>query len=56
MDGGQSDWETFATENADLFTWKPSILDTLYRPETISSDRARRIFVLPDKLSTASAV
>ncbi len=29
-------------------TWRPSILDRLYRPDTIRSARARCSFVLPD--------
>lgn len=48
-DGADLDWESFAARNADLLVWKPSILDRYYRPETIASDRARRLFVLPDQ-------
>lgn len=47
MQDAESDWDAFAAANADLFTWKPSIIDALYRPETIASERARRVFVLP---------
>jgi len=43
-------WTTFATENGDLLGWKPSILDSLYRPETLWSDLARRTFVMPDRI------
>jgi hypothetical protein len=43
-------WTTFAAENGDLLVWKPSILDTLYRPETLWSDLARRTFVMPDRI------
>jgi hypothetical protein len=47
--GAQDDgWEAFAAENPDLLTWKPSIIDGLYRPETIASEHAKRVFVLPD--------
>ena len=42
-------WEDFAASNPDLLTWKPSILDHYYEKETLFSDRARRIFVLPDR-------
>jgi hypothetical protein len=42
-------WEQFAAANADLLAWNPSILDRYYRPETLTSDRARRVFVLPDR-------
>jgi len=48
-DGADLDWESFAACNADLLVWKPSILDRYYRPETLASDRARRLFVLPDQ-------
>ncbi len=41
------DFETFATQNADLFAWKPSILDRYYDRATLDSDLARRTFVLP---------
>jgi hypothetical protein len=40
-------WEEFAARHPDLVTWKPSILDRYYDPETLRSDRARRLFVLP---------
>lgn len=42
------DWEEFARRNPDLLAWKPSILDRYYRPETLGSELARRVFVLPD--------
>jgi hypothetical protein len=41
-------WEEFAAGNADLFVWKGGVLATLYRPETLDSDLARRTFILPD--------
>ena len=43
-------WAQFADRNQDLLTWRPSVLDRYYRPDTIASDRARRTFVLPDRL------
>jgi hypothetical protein len=43
-------WEAFAARNTDLLSWKPSILQRYYRDETLWSDRARRIFVMPDRL------
>ena len=46
---GEESWEDFAAGNPDLLTWNPSILDHYYEKETLSSDRARRIFVLPDR-------
>ena len=53
MQNGESlagSWESFAATNADLLTWKPSIIDAFYRPETIASAHAKRVFVLPNRL------
>jgi len=48
--GGQSlTWEEFASGNPDLLTWTDPILNRYYRDETLSSDLACKIFVLPDK-------
>jgi hypothetical protein len=44
------DWPTFAAGNPDLLTWKPSVLDRFYTPETLWSDLARRTFVMPDRV------
>jgi hypothetical protein len=43
------DWNSFAAQNADLLSWKPSILDAYYSPEVLWSDRARDTFVMPDR-------
>ncbi|MEA2601286.1 MAG: hypothetical protein QOF89_2278 [Acidobacteriota bacterium] len=43
-------WEDFAARNLDLLTWKPSILDRYYTPETLGSELARRVFVMPDRI------
>jgi hypothetical protein len=43
------DFDTFAAANPDLLTWKPSVLDRYYTPETLASERARRSFVMPDR-------
>src|SRR5215470_11193911 len=49
-------WENFCTANTDLFDWKPSILERYYTPQTLHSNFARRIFVLPDRgISPAGA-
>ena len=42
-------WEEFAECNGDLLVWKDGVLSTLYRQETLDSDFARRVFVLPDR-------
>ena len=42
------DWEEFCRVHPDLLAWRPSILDRYYRPETLASDLARRVFVFPD--------
>jgi len=41
-------WETFEAGNADLLAWKPSILERYYSKELLSSDLARRTFLMPD--------
>ena len=43
------DFETFASENADLLTWKPSILDRYYDRDILDSELARRTFVMPSR-------
>ena len=47
--GAGRDFEEFEAANPDLTTWKPSILASYYREETLRSDLARRVFVLPDR-------
>jgi hypothetical protein len=42
-------WEEFARENSDLFQWKDGILTRYYCQTTLTSDLARRVFVLPDR-------
>jgi hypothetical protein len=51
MPGAAASWEAFAAGNADLLSWKPSILDRFYSPETLASERAQTTFVPPDRLS-----
>ena len=46
-------WEAFAARNPDLLTWKPSALDHYYDPETLQSERARRLFLLPRPKGTS---
>jgi hypothetical protein len=48
--GPGRDFEEFEAANPDLTTWKPSILDSYYREETLRSDLARRVFLLPDRI------
>ena len=48
-------FEEFAAANPDLMTWNPSVLDSYYREETLQSDLARRVFLLPDRLGPGSA-
>jgi hypothetical protein len=42
-------WQAFAAANGDLLAWKPSVLDRYYEKETLASELARRIFVMPDR-------
>jgi hypothetical protein len=48
--GQEGTWDAFRAANADLFRWTPSLLDDYYRPETLQSELARRVFVLPDRV------
>jgi hypothetical protein len=48
--GRAQTWEEFAARNPDLLVWKGGVLATLYRQETLDSDLAREIFVLPDRV------
>jgi hypothetical protein len=43
------DWDEFARQNSDLFTWKDGILTRYYRESTLQSELARSVFVFPDK-------
>jgi len=45
----EQSWSEFAKANPDLFDWNNSILRNYYRPETLSSELSRMIFVWPDK-------
>ena len=47
--GRAQTWDEFAERNPDLLVWKGGVLSMLYRQETLDSDLARRIFVLPDR-------
>jgi hypothetical protein len=42
-------WTEFADRNGDLLERKPSILARYYSDETLASDRARRVFVMPTR-------
>ena len=46
--GDQQSWEEYARNNPDLLTWKDGVLARYYRAETLASDLAKTIFVLPD--------
>lgn len=44
-----ADWDDFAARNVDLLDWKQNLLNKYYRPETLASDLARRVFLFPDR-------
>jgi hypothetical protein len=48
---GEREWEHFAEGNQDLLAWKDGVLERFYSKETLGSELARQIFVLPDRLS-----
>lgn len=56
LDGARNlTWDEFASRNGDLTDRKPSILARYYTEQTLSSDRARRVFVMPDAVVTGRA-
>ena len=46
--GNPQDWREFAQQNPDLLSWNDNTVKRYYRPETLQSDLARKIFVFPD--------
>lgn len=46
--GSKQSWEKFARDNPDLLVWKDGILTRFYRSETLTSELARTVFLLPD--------
>jgi hypothetical protein len=48
---GAGDWQEFSAANPDLLASKNAILSHYYRDNTLSTDLARAVFVLPDRLS-----
>jgi hypothetical protein len=50
--GRDLDWSAFVEANTDLLSWKPSVLDRYYEKATLASERARRTFILPDRLQS----
>jgi hypothetical protein len=51
--GRDETWDDFAAANPDLLDWRDSILHRFYRDETLRSDLARAVFVLPDRGAAA---
>jgi hypothetical protein len=49
--GGAPGWRDFAAANRDLLNWNGDILKRYYREETLSSGLAKRIFLLPDRIT-----
>ena len=41
-------WKEFCAANPDLLDWKDSILSRYYSKETLDSDMARQVFLMPD--------
>lgn len=52
-DAGHLAWTDFAAANADLFA-KPSVLSRYYSDDVLRSDRARRVFIMPDAVLAAA--
>lgn len=51
--GGEETWSAFRERNPDLFVWPGGALARYYTSERLSSDAARRRFLLPDRLAGA---
>lgn len=49
-------WEDFAAANPDLFIRGNEILTKYYRKETLASDFAKKVFVLPDKVRDSAGI
>lgn len=47
-DGRQGSWDAFAARNIDLVTEGKALLALYYRAETLGSDLARKVFVMPE--------
>lgn len=45
---GKLEWEEFVAQNSDLLAWKPDVLSRYYREETLQSDLAKSVFLMPD--------
>jgi len=43
-----TDWPQFKAANADLFEQNPHLIQKFYSESLLSSETARRLFVLPD--------
>ena len=54
--GAGESFAEFIAAHPDLLAWKPSILDRYYRPDTLASELARRVFVLPEPLPALDPV
>lgn len=46
-----TDSERFVDEHPDLLERQPGLLERYYRPETLQSELARRVFLMPDRLA-----
>jgi hypothetical protein len=46
--GKHQSWDEFVRSNPDLLVWKDGILTRFYCAETLASDLARAMFILPD--------
>ncbi len=45
--GRAGSWDAFAARNTDLLTRGKALLNAYYRAETLDSDLARKVFVMP---------
>lgn len=51
-DESKGDWPAFRKRNADVFArGESSVLHRFYSRETLASERARKAFILPDRMA-----
>lgn len=49
--GREEPWPRFAAAHPDVLMWRSSVLEQYYHRETLWSERAKRAFVMPDRLA-----
>ena len=56
MDKSSGEWEDFVADNPDLFEHWQALMNRYYLEDTLASAKARRRFVLPDRIPVSDPV